>query len=152
MFERSEHAADYKAESEWMKIRAHHLCCMQGFQGYGYSPAFVANMRTVISDILASPSRPIELVSECDAICISCPSKRECSTQKSVHSHRIKNMDLVVLEKLSIKEGTVMEAKEAFKLISSRLNNASDVEDICRTCNWKKKCLWYTQTKRQNLH
>ena len=85
-----------KTGSECLKIRAHHLCCIQGFQGYGYSPAFVANMRAVISDIKAFPSRPMELVSECDVICISCPSKRECTTQKSVHSHRIRNMDLVV--------------------------------------------------------
>jgi uncharacterized protein len=146
MFERYERVSGYKIKSEWMKIRAHHLCCMQGFQGYGYSPAFVANMRTVISDIKTSSSRPIELVSECDAICISCPNKTECSTLKSIHSHRIKNMDLVVMRKLNIKEGTVMEAKEAFKLINSKLNNASDVEDVCETCKWKKKCLWYTQS------
>jgi hypothetical protein len=105
-------------------------------------------MRTVISEIKASPSRPIKLVSECDVICTSCPSKRECSTQKSVHSHRIKNMDLVVLEKLNIEEGTVIEANEAFRLINSKLNNASDIEDVCETCKWKRKCLWYTQTER----
>ena len=150
MLEKSKHASgsDSKTGSECLKIRAHHLCCIQGFQGYGYSPAFVTNMRTVISDIKASPSRPIKLVSECDTICTPCPSKRECSTQKSAHSHRIKNMDLVVLEKLNIKEGTVMEANEAFRLINLKLNNASEIEDVCEICKWKRKCLWYTQTGR----
>ncbi len=150
MLEKSEHASrsHYKTESKCIKIRAHHLCCIQGFQGYGYSPAFVTNMRTVITDIKASPSRPIKIVSECDAICTSCPSKRECSTQKSVHSHRIQNMDLVVLEKLNIEEGTVIEANEALRLVNSKLNTASDIEDVCETCKWKRKCLWYTQTER----
>jgi hypothetical protein len=150
MLEKSAHVSGphYKTEYKYMKIRAHHLCCIQGFQGYGYSPAFVSNMRTIISDIKASPSRPIKLVSECDAICISCPSKMECSTQKSVHSHRIKNMDLAVLEKLNIEEGTVIEAHEAFRLVNSRLNTASDIEDVCETCKWKRKCLWYMQTER----
>jgi uncharacterized protein len=150
MLEKSEHAsrAHYKTESKCIKIRAHHLCCIQGFQGYGYSPTFVTNMRTVISEIKASPSRPIKLVSECDVICTSCPSKRECSTQKSVHSHRIRNMDLVVLEKLNIEEGTVIEANEAFRLVNSRLNTASDIEDVCETCKWKRKCIWYAKNER----
>ena len=150
MLEKAQHTfrSHYKIESKCIKIRAHHLCCIQGFQGYGYSPAFVTNMRTIISDISSSPLRPIKLVSECDAICTSCPSKRECAAQKSVHSHRIKNMDLAVLEKLNIAEGTVIEAKEAFRLINSKLNTVSDIEDVCETCKWKRECLWYKQTEK----
>jgi uncharacterized protein len=149
MLEKSTHisGSDSKNIFKCLKIRAHHLCCIQGFQGYGYSPVFVANMMAVISDIDAFPSRPIKLVSECDAICISCPGKKECSAQQSVLTHRIRNMDLVVMEKLKIKEGTVMSADEAFRLISS-LNNASDIEDVCGACKWRQKCLWYMQVER----
>ncbi len=131
-----------------LKIRAHHLCCIQGFQGYGYSPVFVANLRAVISDIKAFPSRPLELVSECDVICFACPSKSECTAQESTISHRIRSMDLVVMEKLKIKEGTIMEADEAFSLINSQLANASDIDDVCGTCKWRQKCLWYMQDER----
>ncbi len=137
--------SDFKTRSKRLKIRAHHLCCIQGFQGYGYSPVFVANMRAVISDIKAFPSRPLELVSECDVICASCPGKRECTAQESTSSRRIKSMDLVVMEKLKIKEGTVMEADEAFSLVNSQLVNASDINDVCGTCKWRQKCLWYMQ-------
>lgn len=137
-----------KNGSKFLKIRAHHLCCIQGFQGYGYSPIFVANLRTVISDIKAFPSRPLELVSECDVICASCPGKRECTAQESTISRRIRNMDLVVMEKLKIKEGTIMEADEAFSLINSQLANASDLDDVCGTCKWRQKCLWYMQEER----
>ena len=140
--------SDSETGSKCLKIRAHHLCCIQGFQGYGYSPAFVANMRAVIADIKASPSRPLELVSECDAICASCPSKRECTAQVSVNSRSIRNMDLVVMEKLKIKEGTIMEADKACRLINSQLANASDIEDVCGACKWRQKCLWYLQEER----
>jgi len=136
---------DSKPDSELLKIRAHHLCCIQGFQGYGYSPAFVANMRAVISDLEALPSRLLKLVTVCDAICISCPSKRECTIQESVLSRRIRQMDLVVLEKLRIDDGTVVKADEAFELINSKINKASDVEEVCGTCKWRQKCLWYMQ-------
>lgn len=105
-------------------------------------------MKAVISDIKASPSRPLELVSECDVICASCPSKRECVAQESLVSRRIRNMDLVVMEKLKIKEGTVMEADKAFRLIYSQLANASDIEEVCGTCKWRQKCLWYMQDER----
>ena len=134
-----------KTKYKCLKIRAHHLCCIQGFQGYGYSPVFVANMRAVISDIKAFPSRPLELVSECDVICASCPGKRECTAQESTSSRRIKSMDLAVMEKLKIKEGTIMEADEAFSLVNSQLVNASDINDVCGTCKWRPKCLWYIQ-------
>ncbi|MGB9939867.1 DUF1284 domain-containing protein [Methanosarcina sp.] len=140
--------SDSETGSKCLRIRAHHLCCIQGFQGYGYSPVFVANLRAVISYIKAFPSRPLELVSECDVICASCPSKRECIAQKSIVSRRIRNMDLVVMEKLKIKEGTIMEADEAFRLINSQLANASDIEEICGTCKWRQKCLWYMQDER----
>ena len=136
---------DSKPDTELLQIRAHHLCCIQGFQGYGYSPAFVANMRAVISDLEALPSRLLKLVTVCDAICVSCPSKRECVIQKSVLSRRIRQMDLVVLEKLRIDDGTVVKADEAFRLINSKLNKASDVEEVCGTCKWRPKCLWYAQ-------
>ena len=57
-------------------------------------------------------------------------------------------MDLVVMEKLKIEEGTLIEADKAFRLINSKLNTASDIEDICGTCKWRQKCLWYMQTER----
>jgi hypothetical protein len=136
---------DPKHNSETLKIRAHHLCCIQGFQGYGYSLAFVANMRAVISDLEALPSRPLMLVTECDAICVSCPSKRECTVQESVLSQRIRQMDLAVLKKLRIDDGTVENADEAFRLINSKINKASDIEEICGACKWRQKCLWYMQ-------
>lgn len=139
---------DFKNEPELLNLRAHHLCCIQGFQGYGYSPVFVANMRAVISGLEALPSRPVKLITKCDAICISCPSKRECTIQESALSQRIRQMDLVVLDKLKIEDGTVLKADEAFKLINSKINRTSDIEDICGTCKWRQKCLWYMQVGR----
>lgn len=139
---------DSTRDSDLLKIRAHHLCCIQGFQGYGYSPVFVANMRSVISDLEALPSRPLKLVTECDAICVSCPGKRECTTQESVFSRGIRQMDRVVLDKLSLEDGTVVEADEAFRLINSKINKASDIEEVCGSCKWKQKCLWYMQEGR----
>ncbi len=150
MIKNSKHKSDIDSthDSDLLKIRAHHLCCIQGFQGYGYSPVFVANMRSVISDLEDLPSRPLKLVTECDAICVSCPGKRECTTQESVFSRGIRQMDRVVLDKLSLEDGIVVEADEAFRLINSKINKASDIEEVCGPCKWKQKCLWYMQEGR----
>jgi uncharacterized protein len=145
MLEESRHKHSFKKEHEPLRIRAHHLCCIQGFQGYGYSPAFVANMKAVASELKASPSKPLKLISKCDDICISCPSERECSTQKSILSRKIKNMDLAVMKKMEIEEGTVMRADEAFELLNSKISSVSHLEDICGPCKWRQKCLWYKQ-------
>ena len=149
MLEKSKHKYSSRHEHELLKIRAHHLCCIQGFQGYGYSPAFVANMRAVISDLKECPSKPLKVISKCDTLCISCPNEKECLALKSIPSRRIKNMDLAVMKKLRIEEGTVIKADEAFKLINSKLDNASDIEDVCGTCKWRQKCLWYTQARNE---
>jgi hypothetical protein len=124
---------------------------MQGFQGYGYSPSFVANMQTIISDIKDSPLIHLELVSKCDVICASCPNKKECTAKKSVSFRRIRNMDLLVMEKLKIKEGAIMKADEAFKLINSQLNNIFHIAEVCGPCKWKQKCLWYMQDETKKF-
>jgi hypothetical protein len=34
-----------------LKVRAHHLLCMQGFQGSGYSPEFVENFIKILDQV-----------------------------------------------------------------------------------------------------
>lgn len=139
-----------ESESECIRIRAHHLFCMQGFQGYGYSSEFVANMRLVLESIKASPSGHLKLVSECDAICVSCPNKKECSLSDSFLALKIRKMDQLVLEKLGMEEQTVGEAKELFRLVNKKLKNPSDIEEVCGSCRWRQKCLWYLQKNEGN--
>lgn len=132
-------------ESGFIKVRAHHLFCLLGFQGYGYSPKFVENMRFVLESINACPSMPLKLVSACDVICASCPNENECELPDSFLALKIRQMDLLVLEKLGMEEKTVGEAKEFFRLVNTKLKNASDIEDVCGACRWRQKCLWYLQ-------
>ncbi|MDD4496824.1 MAG: DUF1284 domain-containing protein [Methanosarcinaceae archaeon] len=134
-----------QSEQNGFKIRAHHLFCMQGFQGYGYSPAFVSNMREVVSALNREPCLKLELVSGCDDICACCPNRLECSRQASGKAGRIKGMDHFVLEKLGLGDGTVLEAGELFRLVHKKLRNASCIEAVCGNCGWRDKCLWYLQ-------
>ncbi len=130
--------------SNTIKIRAHHLLCMQGFQGYGYSQDFVANMAQVVKDINSSPDLKIEIIAECDVICSHCPYNKEGLCKKNPDSAiELKNIDMQILKKLGLRNGAKVKAKDIFSLIKTKLKD-SDIEYICGDCEWKEKCLKVT--------
>ncbi|MCX7705965.1 MAG: DUF1284 domain-containing protein [bacterium] len=56
-----------------LKIRPHHLFCLLGFKGSGYSRAFVENMSRISTTIKKGLDLDIELVKGPDDICKVCP-------------------------------------------------------------------------------
>ena len=127
-----------------MKIRAHHLLCMQGFQGYGYSEDFSKNMAEIIEILQNFSEYEIEIVAETDSICTCCPYNINGKCQESQGSNdKIVSMDLNVLEKLEISPGSVFKAEEMFKITNKILKTYHDVKEICGNCSWSEKCLWY---------
>lgn len=52
-----------------MKLRAHHLICLLGFRGLGYSPEFVENMARIADQLRSFPHTVIEIVRRPDDIC-----------------------------------------------------------------------------------
>jgi hypothetical protein len=129
-----------------MKIRAHHLLCMQGFQGYGYSEDFSKNMAEIIQNLRSSPDQKIQIITECDVICSCCPYnvKEICSKDPESHE-KIKRMDTKVLEKLELCNGDIFEVEEIFNIINKRLKTNFDVIEICGNCSWREKCLWFLE-------
>lgn len=128
----------------FIKIRAHHLLCIQGFQGYGYSQDFVDNMAMIIKNIDLNPDLEIEIILDWDVICSHCPHNvKGICQRRSDSAQKIKAMDVNVLRKLDLKEGARGRAKDFFYLVNMKLRNRSDIQDICGNCEWKEKCLWY---------
>jgi len=125
-----------------LKIRAHHLLCIQGFQGYGYSEDFVKNMSEIIKSM--DSNSEVEIITECDIICSCCPHNVEGVCQKGPDSaQEVRNMDTRILEKLHIKDGMIGRVKDVLSLINTELRNVSDIQDICGGCAWKERCLWF---------
>ncbi len=127
-----------------MKIRAHHLLCMQGFQGYGYSEDFSKNIAEVIQTLRSSPDQKIQIVTECDTICSCCPYNIKEICIKDPESHeKIKQMDTKVLKKLGLSCGDTFEVGKIFSLTNKKLKSYTDVKKICGDCKWSEKCLWF---------
>jgi len=125
-----------------LKIRAHHLLCIQGFQGYGYSEDFAKNMIEIIKNIDSNPESKI--ITECDIICSCCPHNVEGVCQKKPDSaQKVKDMDMRILRKLHLEDGIRDRVKGFLSLANTKLRNIFDVQDICGDCDWKEKCLWF---------
>ncbi|MBU0533850.1 MAG: DUF1284 domain-containing protein [Candidatus Omnitrophica bacterium] len=123
-----------------IQIRAHHLLCIQGFQGHGYSADFVSNMTQVIKD-LKYHNREIEITSECDVICRNCPyNKKEVCIKNSDSAVKLNEMDTKVLRKLGLKKGIKVKFEDALSLIK-KMFKKPDIQDICKDCSWNDKCL-----------
>ena len=131
----------YSAKVLTMRIRAHHLLCIQGFQGRGYSKDFIDNMRTVIKKIKLEPE--IEIIDSGDVICSSCPHNENGRCQKKPNSvQRVKNMDLQVLKKIGLNKGAKVKTKNIFSLVNKKFKYISDTKEICDDCEWKGECFW----------
>ena len=96
-------------------LRAHHILCIQGFRGKGYSEDFVSNMKEIIKHIESNKDMQIKIMNSPDYICLSCPNNRGqdkirrfeigktyedkglCQNEKY-----IENLDNMVLEALKI--------------------------------------------------
>lgn len=128
--------------SEPVRIRAHHLLCMQGFQGLGYNKEFTENLTRIIEKTITNSSSFIKVIIGADCICECCPHnlKGTCDIESS---NNIKNMDSTILEKLAIKDGLVYSSA----LLLSKTKNLSGgtVKELCGSCSWKDKCLYFQE-------
>lgn len=127
-----------------MKIRAHHLLCIQGFQGYGYSEEFTENMSKVIQNLKSFPNHKIQITTCCDIFCACCPHNigDKCA-ESSKSNEKIIEMDVKVLKTIGLPVNTIIEAHDAFQLINNYFKS-SNISEICGNCKWKDKCLFFS--------
>ncbi len=129
--------------SDPIRIRAHHLLCMQGFQGYGYNKDFERHMGMIITLLNSNPSTEIQIVTKTDEICSHCPYKCKSSCNRDQNSHfGIEKLDNFVIKKALLKENHVYQIVEALRLVSNNIDQDSLME-ICDQCGWKNKCLFF---------
>ena len=123
-----------------LKLRGHHLLCLQGFQGYGYGEEFVLNM-THINEMRKSKDTIITLTNDCDDICTSCPNLKNNICENEKQNNKIKKMDNEVLSKLDINKE--YNALELFDEVAFKFNTLDSVKNICVGCKWNEECLFY---------
>ncbi len=122
-----------------MKLRAHHLLCLFGFQGLGYSGSFVKNFEKTLQQIKNNPQLMIGLVNQPDIICARCPHQKNGACQKDgwVSERQVKNRDNLVIKRLGIKKDKTFCARDIFNLVNQNIF-PEDLAEICSGCEWLK--------------
>ena len=114
-------------------IRAHHLLCVLGFKGYGYSEDFIENL-TKISKEVKKKSTVIKIISQKDDVCKYCPN----SATKCKDDIEPKSIDELVLSKLKIESGSILKSGAIYTKLRKNID-VSDLDIICFSCPWLKK-------------
>ena len=122
-----------------LKLRGHHLLCLQGFQGYGYDDNFVKNMIQV-NNLRKLDETLIEVVNMADDICKACPNLIDGKCKDNKNNENIIAMDNVVLSKID--SSRTFKSNELFDEINNNFNDLKSVEDICLNCSWWEQCLF----------
>ena len=123
-----------------IQIRGHHLLCMLGFRGLGYSDEFIKNMSRIVDYIKRNPEAQIELVDRCDAICGACPHQKDGLCIKSQgEDRRPGEFDQNVLSHLGFSPDTRTTAAQAYRSVASRIDKDAIGRLFCTRCEWLDK-------------
>ena len=124
------------------RIRGHHILCIEGFAGKGYSTEFIENMRSVILEL--KNKKKVLLVNSPDDICKACPHLLDgrCVNGKGGEDE-VRKMDEDFYEKTHLVANNVYDYYEVRRVAYEVFTRKSDLEKICRLCSWKRICRWY---------
>jgi hypothetical protein len=111
-------------------LRAHHLLCLLGFKGLGYSTSFVENLKKIYKEVKQSSSL-IKIVIEEDDVCKACPFVDGNCPGRSNPVEK----DLMVLSKLKIKPSQVFRSEEIYRIITKNFKS-EDLNSVCEGCQW----------------
>ena len=118
-------------EGEVIALRAHHLLCLHGFRGLGYSEEFVAGMRRV-QEALADGAQVVAVGLGPDVICQPCPHLTErprCAREDGSEKDR------AVLAALEVAPGLARPWQWWQQRLAERMPPARFTE-ICGDCSW----------------
>jgi len=119
-----------------LRLRPHHLLCLQRFVGEGYSEEFTANMWH-IKETVENGGVSVKIVRGADDICSLCPH-RDAKRNMCSREPFVSRLDEKVLGLLGIKWGYVYSGDELFSLARKRVPT---VKGVCDGCEWQHLCL-----------
>lgn len=119
---------------EVIKLRPHHLLCIQHFEGRGYSRDFTDNMEKLIG-ALEGINPKITLTCAVDSICSCCPNNDggSCKDKDKVY-----NMDRNALELMDLNENETKRYSE-YTAVARRIGE-DEAQRVCKKCQWQGIC------------
>lgn len=115
-----------------IRLRGHHLLCLLGYRGMGYSPDFCTNMTAIYERLREQPQTRVVLVEGPDDICAAYPKDKPPHCEETSVAHR----DSRVLEKLGLRVGREMSWADVCGAVDETME-AGDIGRICVGCPWE---------------
>jgi hypothetical protein len=107
------------------KLRGHHLFCLLGYRGMGYSQEYVENMTRLHQTLRDNPKMRIQLVKGPDQLCEKYPNSGEYHCQND----NIYERDAAILEKLGLKIGQILNWEDIESIIRKYIVS-SDIQIV----------------------
>ena len=114
-----------------IQLRGHHLLCLLGYRGKGYSDGFCANMTEIYETLRIAPQTMIEIVSGPDAICAAFPSDQP----SHCHNRTVYHKDQEILALVGMRIGDSASWTEICDAVARQIV-PSDINQICADCIW----------------
>ena len=120
-----------------MKLRPHHLLCVQKYTGSGYDDAFAANMESLIRRLAACPDTAVTLAEGRDDLCAACPhmAGSRCASEEKVN-----RLDRGVLEACGFSAGETHSWSALARTAREQVLEKDTFEKVCGCCEWFELC------------
>ncbi|UCZ55395.1 DUF1284 domain-containing protein [Bacillus shivajii] len=118
-------------------LRGHHLLCVHGFQGMGYSPGFVRKMQEIVDDIRDEEKDfAIRVRVDLDEACGACPHNGEtkCIASEQSDEH-VKAMDRRGIDHLQLEKDKLYRKSKLVEWTAQRVK-PDDLDTLCKGCSW----------------
>jgi hypothetical protein len=125
-----------------VQLRGHHFLCILTYRGYGYTPAFVENMSSIVASI--ERGRPVRLVDGPDDICSGLTPADRLVCSHDCGQAETRDMDALAVAAVrdllpaDIGEAMTLDAPTISTLRRHFANHS--IRDACRRCSWAKFC------------
>lgn len=120
-----------------VKLRAHHLLCLFGWRGEGYSEEFTENFNSIVSKLRDSDQ--FELVEGVDDVCAACPKRAPggCDAD-GLFAADPAVIDGRVLDYIGLDIGGVYSFGRVLEIVRDRIAPLA-LAVICRGCAWESE-------------
>ncbi|MBQ1901377.1 MAG: DUF1284 domain-containing protein [Lachnospiraceae bacterium] len=118
-----------------MKLRPHHLLCIQKYTGHGYDETFTKHMDQLVESLMNNPE--IELQEGCDDLCVACPNNQGgcCNAYD-----KVKELDDGVLWVLALDYKNRGSWEDFSNFSRKNILENQTFDRICHKCEWFDLC------------
>ena len=126
--------------SEQLRLRPHHLVCLQFYRGQGYSASYVENLSRVVA---SAAEGPVLVVEGQDSVCVACPGLAPDGTclDPMAGESEVRRLDRLALAVLGVRVGEECSLAHARELLEADAIAAGRWRfDACAGCTWEDVC------------